>query len=225
MLQQILKQPFQTVIFVGDSDTHFNLVKSFYIQGEGVDVNTHPDVLIHKVDSLTIDVAREIKAWSESMPQYRDTKLLIISPTIFPHISQNALLKTIEEPSGKTKIIILVKNESILLPTIISRSLVYKVENEKKDFNDELLRLKPTDRLTHKSVINLLKTGTQKPSKEEVNAFFENIVASVMNANYSEVEKREALNVLKTITPYINDQGTSIKMLAEYLCIRLPILK
>lgn len=38
--------------------------------------------------------------------------------------AQNALLKTLEEPRGKTVIIILVEDVSVLIPTIISRSQV-----------------------------------------------------------------------------------------------------
>lgn len=224
MLQKILQEPFQTLILVGDTEATFEYVRSFYKEA-GLDINTHSDCLIHKVDSLSIDTAREIKAWSEAMPQYKESKLLIIAPTLFPHISQNALLKTIEEPSGKTKIIILVKSESVLLPTIISRSLVYTIDRRASSYNDRFLKLSPQERLVDAEVIKLLKTGAQKPSKEEVNAFFENVVTSVMNLNYTESERREALDILKTVTPYINDQGASVKMLAEYLCIQLPLLK
>jgi DNA polymerase III delta prime subunit len=93
------------------------------------------------VDSLTIDLAREIKEWTEGMPQYRTNKLLVLAPTIFPHVSQNTLLKTFEEPSGNTQIILVVKESSILLPTILSRAVTYSIASEQKKYGDALLRL------------------------------------------------------------------------------------
>lgn len=221
-LEDILKKPFQTILITGgDSDTLFENIKSFYVK-EMSQVSTHSDIADYKVDTVSIDLAREIKEWCEIMPQYRDDKILILYPELFPSVSQNALLKTIEEPSGKTKVILIVKHEALVLPTIRSRSVVYRFSKESKEYDNTFLLLKPQERLSHPFVLSLLKTGAQKPPKEEVNAFFETIVSAVTHARYSELERREAFHVLKTVTPYINDQGASIKMLVEYLCIQLP---
>lgn len=224
LLNQILKQPFQTLVLTGDAATILDTLKTFFKDEEGIDVLNHGDTLFHAVDSLTIDLARDIKEWTEGMPQYRTSKLLVLSPTIFPHISQNALLKTFEEPSGKTQIIIVVQDISLLLPTITSRALTYTITSGQKKYDETLLRLAPHERLVYVDVTTLFKTGLQKPSKEKVSAFFENLVGAVLQAPYSEKERREAIEVLTTVTPYIHDQGASIKMLVEYTCLQLPVL-
>ncbi len=224
LLTYILKQPFQTLVLVGDTQDVFLATKSFFKETENIDLESHGDVAIHASDSLTIDIAREIKEWTEGMPQYRPNKLLVLTPTIFPVISQNALLKTFEEPSGNTQIILAIKDVSILLPTILSRAVVYHIPTKEKTCDDALLRLAPHARLLDKEVAMLLKTGLQKPSKEKVGEFFNNLTQAALRSSYSNIKRREAVRVLTTVTPYIYDQGASIKMLVEYTCLQLPVL-
>lgn len=225
LLENILKQPFQTLVLVGDINNIVSSIGAFIKEKEGIDINSHGDVLLQSIDSITVDLAREIKTWTEAMPQYRARKLLVLAPTLFPHPSQNTLLKTFEEPSGSTQIILIVKDISILLPTILSRAVVYDFTSEKKVSEFDFLKLSPVARLTDGDVQMLLKTGTQKPTKEHVTTFFENLVQAVLQASYSEKERKEAVEVLTTIIPYIHDQGASVKMLIEYICLQLPVLK
>lgn len=225
LLGQILKKPFQTLILSGNVQDLVFSIETFFKKEEELDIQNHGDILFRTIDSLSIDVAREIKEWTEGMPQYREQKLLVLAPTIFPYISQNALLKTFEEPSGNTQIILIVKELSILLPTIISRAVIYNIPSQEKIYDNELLKLVPHKRLAHPIVVTLLKTGLQKPTKEKVTLFFDNLICAVLKAPYSDVEKREAVSILTTATPYIYDQGASIKMLVEFVCLQLPVLK
>lgn len=225
LLENILKQPFQTLVLVGDVNDIVSSISAFIKENEGIDVNSHGDVLLQGIDSITVDLAREIKTWTEAMPQYRARKLLILAPILFPHTSQNTLLKTFEEPSGNTQIILVVKNVSMLLPTILSRAVVYDFTLEKKIHDFSFLKLSPAERLGTGDIQILLKTGVQKPTKEQVTAFFENLIQTVLQAPYSQKEKKEAVEVLTTVSPYVHNQGSSVKMLVEYCCLQLPILK
>jgi len=222
LLYQILKQPYQTLVLTGDTKGIFASLKTFFENEEGINIESHGDTVVHIVDSLSIDLAREIKGWTEGMPQYRPSKVLILAPTIFPHVSQNTLLKTFEEPSGNTQIVLVVKDSSMLLPTILSRAVTYNFEKKENEQCHAFLCLAPHERLADKDVVTLLKTGLQKPSKERVSAFFENLADAVLQAPYFDKERKEAIQVLTTVAPYIYDQGGSIKMLVEYTCLQLP---
>ncbi|MFZ2152397.1 MAG: hypothetical protein WAV09_04815 [Minisyncoccia bacterium] len=225
LLAHILRQPFQTLVLTGNVQDVIASIETFFTHEENISIYSHGDVAVHILDSVPIDTARDIKVWIEGMPQYRTHKLLLIAPTLFPIVSQNALLKTLEEPSGNTQIILIIKDLSILLPTILSRAVVYAIPQEKKKYDNSLLKFVPHERLAHGDVAILLKTGLQKPTKEKVSEFFENIVGAVLQSSYSRAEKKEAIQVLSTVTPYIQDQGASVKMLIEYVCLRLPLLK
>lgn len=225
LLTHILKQPFQTLVLTGNVKEVITKIETFFVEQENINIHTHGDVAVHILDSVPVDTVRDIKAWIEGMPQYRSRKLLLIAPTLFPLVSQNALLKTLEEPSGSTQIILITKDLSIFLPTILSRAVVYNIPQEKKEYDDSLLTLVPHERLAHLDVVTLLKTGLQKPTKEKVSAFFENLVGAVLTAPYSETERKEAIQVLRIVTPYLYDQGASIKILIEYTCLQLPVLK
>lgn len=224
LLENILKQPFQTLVLVGDVNNILSSIGSFIKESEGIDINNHGDILLQSVDSITVDLARETKAWTEAMPQYRARKLLILAPILFPHTSQNTLLKTFEEPNGNTQIILVVKNVSMLLPTILSRAVVYDFTLEKKIHDFSFLKLSPSERLGTEDIQVLLKTGVQKPTKEQVTTFFENLIQTVLQAPYSEKARKEAVEVLITVLPYLRDQGVSVKMLVEYCCLQLPKL-
>lgn len=225
LLASILKQPFQTLILTGHVKNILTGIETFFVQEENIHIHSHGDVAVHILDSVSIDTVRDIKVWVEGMPQYRSRKLLLIAPTLFPLVSQNAILKTLEEPNGNTQIILIAKDISGFLPTILSRAVVYAIPQEEKKYNNSLLKLVPHERLAHGDVAILLKTGLQKPTKEKVSEFFENIVGAVLQSSYSRVEKKEAIQVLTTVTPYVHDQGASIKMLIEYVCLQLPVLK
>lgn len=225
LLGQILQQPFQTLILSGSIENILSSIGAIVGQRENIDIYNHGDISVFKNDSLTIDLAREVKHWTEGMPQYRERKLLILAPTLFPQPSQNTLLKTLEEPSGNTQIILIVKDVSILLPTILSRAVVYNFTPRKEVVNLNFLKLAPALRLSSEDVQLLLKTGTQKPTKEQVTIFFDDLTHVVLQAPYSEKEKMGAVKVLTTVTPYIYDQGASVKMLVEYICLQIPVLK
>ncbi len=83
-----------------------------------------------KTKSIGVDDIREqIKNRMDSLPYTHKYKIFIVSDADKMSVAaQNALLKTIEEPAGYGIFIFLTENFKSLLPTIISRSVVYKLK-------------------------------------------------------------------------------------------------
>lgn len=88
----------------------------------------HPDVKIYDFaeKQIPVSVAREICADSQVMPNESAYKVYIIAHADrLSSISQNALLKTLEEPEDFVRFILTCENVSALLPTVLSRCTVY----------------------------------------------------------------------------------------------------
>ena len=56
-----------------------------------------------------------------------------INHKIFQHTATNAILKAVEEPPARTTFIFLTNNREDLIPTIVSRSLTFKMPAKKSD--------------------------------------------------------------------------------------------
>lgn len=93
--------------------------------------------IIGKKDS-TIDNIRKIIKDSHIAP-YKDYKIYLFEDgeTLSLNV-QNALLKTLEEPSEYAIFVIIIQNSSILLPTVISRAQVMNFDEEDKNIKSNL---------------------------------------------------------------------------------------
>lgn len=91
----------------------------------------HPDykVIESKKSSIGIDAVREVIEDININPYMSDYKVYIIKNGENMTVqAQNALLKTLEDPPGYAVIIILASNIEKLLPTVVSRCLVYELK-------------------------------------------------------------------------------------------------
>ena len=101
--------------------------------------NTHPDVLIIKPEqseskgvkkeqAIGISEIRKLQHQLALFPYSSPYKIgLILKAEKMTQEAANAILKTLEEPSGKTIIILTAPSESFILPTIVSRCQILKL--------------------------------------------------------------------------------------------------
>jgi len=87
---------------------------------------THPDVQVispaEDKKQISVDQIRELSARLSLTPQVSDIKIAIIDPAeLMTVAAANALLKTLEEPSGNTLIILISHNSGRLSQTVRSR--------------------------------------------------------------------------------------------------------
>lgn len=91
-------------------------------------VGNHPDIKYaipdpeKKSEEITVDTIREVNATDELTARFNGYKIIIITPA--DHLNRNAansLLKTLEEPSPSTLLLLVTSKPARLLPTIKSR--------------------------------------------------------------------------------------------------------
>ena len=112
-----------TLLISSDPNQINNHINHFCQQLKNIINPNNPDIFIVNQDTgWTIDLTRQIKNFLAQKPFNHPNKIIIIyQADNFNIESQNALLKTIEDPGLNNFIIITTAKPSKLLPTIISR--------------------------------------------------------------------------------------------------------
>lgn len=94
--------------------------------------NSHPDIKIveaeDKKKTISVDVIRAMREDVYILPNESEKKIYIIknAETMQPY-AQNALLKILEEPPQYAVFILLCEYHKILLPTVLSRCVVFNI--------------------------------------------------------------------------------------------------
>jgi DNA polymerase-3 subunit delta' len=97
--------------------------------------HNHPDLFATDTEqnSVGVDEVRSISEFLNKTAQLSGNQVIIINNAqTMTENASNALLKTLEEPSGKSYILLLCQHKSQLLPTIISRCQVLTIANKTK---------------------------------------------------------------------------------------------
>ena len=100
-----------------------------------------PDILILTPldQKYTVKDAQRIVEWNTKKPFNSEFKIAVIEyADILSAESQNKLLKTIEEPSRNTLIMLLARNPAKFLDTILSRCQQFVLRTNQKERHDEL---------------------------------------------------------------------------------------
>ena len=142
---------------VGKKDFLLGLVKLRFKKPDKIDKNIHPDCLI--IDStdgkILVEDLTELNSWSIKAPFEEVERILIINNIQDMNVvSQNKLLKIVEEPPDKLTIILISSNIDSLIPTLRSRTLQF---NFKKLPNSIILDFVPEGlEDEHQIILNLL---------------------------------------------------------------------
>lgn len=127
---------------VGKKKFSLELVKSISCKKEDhycqlIEKGSHPDVLmVSPKDEGEIQIAqiREVQQFLSLKPYYSLQKTVIIDQAHkMNQEAQSCFLKTLEEPKGKTLLILLSAYPEMMLPTILSRCQIVKFPGVKKE--------------------------------------------------------------------------------------------
>ena len=94
----------------------------------------HPDIVLvdgaESAKNLNVDAVRELRASASVRPNEAARRVFILADAqaMTPQ-AQNALLKVLEEPPGGAMFLLTCENRSQLLETILSRTVLIRIEN------------------------------------------------------------------------------------------------
>ncbi|MBM3261136.1 hypothetical protein FJY93_01820 [Candidatus Kaiserbacteria bacterium] len=109
------------VFLIRDTDASATLA---YLTGEGIEVRGNPDVYVRTYPQFGIDDAHELSVRSLTRATREKGRVFVITTAIMTIEAQNALLKTIEEPTAGTRFFFILPAPETLLPTVRSRAQI-----------------------------------------------------------------------------------------------------
>jgi hypothetical protein len=107
--------------YAGDLEEGVAAAYRYAAQTLGLLGETHPDLLVLRYGLFSVDDARMVSELSSRTPVTGDTRLIVIVAGRIFHEAQNALLKTFEEPSPGTHLLLIIPSEGNIIPTLRSR--------------------------------------------------------------------------------------------------------
>ncbi len=159
----------------------------------------HPDYIYIEQDgnSIKIEKIREMQKSIQEKPILSEKKVYIINNVeTMTKEAQNCLLKTLEEPPEYAVIILICKNENILLTTIKSRCMIMQFDKISDDnmikYIRENIEVKTSEELIDAFQGSIGKMIELKDKEEE----YLNIQRLI-----NEIDKKDILEILKLATP------------------------
>ncbi len=200
-------------VLEGEANTVVEGLKDFLDKSLNIKSFGNPDVTIMMEDTFTIDNSRELKIL-QSWRAVTGKKIFIIAFRFMGHEAQNALLKTLEEPTEDTHFFIITPKVDILLPTVRSRVIViadtagesHVLEAEAKKF----IKASVVERLAQ--VKEMIEEKDKGKAIDFVQAI-ERILAVKPKDNAA------ALAQILEVEKYLQDRSSSVKLLLEHLAL------
>jgi len=187
-----------TLIISSDQSAIDCLINQICTQINNQISTNNPDIFILNQDTgWTIESIRQIKHFISQKPFNHSNKIIIIyQADNLNSESQNAILKTLEEPGNDNYLILTTSKPSKLLPTIISRCQTIKLKNSPKIISENCFLI------THQIKKDLLTSETISKDKNQVLPFLENqlkIYQNLLIKNPSSDNSHTIQRILKTI--------------------------
>lgn len=196
-------------------------IERFIADEMNVPFHGNPDVLVSQYATIGIDDLAEVMSMHQRVP-IGPKKIIVLLANGITMQAQNSILKMIEEPTANTHFFFALPTASLLLPTVLSR--VHVVELNVDEDSDpkvkKFISSSPPDRLEMIKGM-LADLDKERTTKEDIFQF----ISVVLKEAHDKDKTRDTLEVLARISDYLRDTSSSLKLLFEYLALRLPVIK
>lgn len=195
----------------------------------GIVQKGNPDFHLREFDAFLLDDAHEVKQAQSMRSGEGKKKIFIIAFHTMLSEAQNALLKTLEEPTQDTHFFFITRTGESLAETVRSRMFILQNRSESdapiSDSGETFLvgsiptRLKMIERMTK------AKTDDKPRAKEEARLFLESLEQSL----YSRLSEKDVNAIASSLQDvlvakrYLSDRSPSLKLLLEHLALTLPM--
>jgi len=181
-----------------------------FLQEHGVIRTGNPD--IHPAISATfvVDDARAI-AEKAIEKAFGDKKIIIIDAERYTESAQNALLKTLEDPVANTHFFVLGYEESIFLPTLLSR--LHRLDLSPDSAKDGP-RTKDVDKFLATTAQKRVDFAKRFADKEESLPQFLDALLETLKKGGAKAETLKRVLVLRE---YASDNAVNSRLILEHL--------
>ncbi len=197
----------------------------------GVIAAGNPDFHLYEHDAFLIEHAHTLRREQSMHAVSGSRKIFIVAFNTMLSEAQNALLKTLEEPTEGTHFFFVTRTEEILFPTVRSRMQIIKKQSSvaspqssEKNSAEEFLKATIPERLKMIEQFTKVKADEKGEAKEAARVFLESLEHALYVDLSNQKDTAPLENVL-TAKRYLSDRSPSVKLLLEHLALTTPPLK
>lgn len=187
-----------------------------------------PDFHLFEFDVFLIEHAHEISQEQMMRGVEDNKKMFILAFNTMTSEAQNALLKTIEEPTEDTHFFFVTRTKETLIPTLRSRMQTVSIEsaddNKQTKAGEEFLNASLPKRFSIIEPYTKAKKDDKSEAKEEARVFLVSLEKALYAKLPSNPELAEPLTDVITASKYLSDRAPSLKLLLEHLALTVPQL-
>ena len=199
------------------------LFRSWLEESQGVPVAGNPNVIINKTVRFSIEMARTLRDLQSktSMGQGNRNIFIVVFDSITRE-AQNALLKSIEEPTGDTLFLFITATDETLLPTIRSRVQILRDTQSGEETN--FLSLPFTER--EKLCAGLCGDSKKDipPKRRELAELVDGVLHEIVVHKDKMPEWKRHYRELEKLRTYVMDRSSSVKYIGEYMSVTLSVI-
>lgn len=198
------------------------------LRGLGVSIHANPDFHQYEYDALLIEHAHLLRGEQSFRAADGAKKIFLITFNTIMSEAQNALLKTLEEPTEHTHFFFVTRSAEILFPTVRSRmQIIQPFVNMKKDPagetpGDRFLAGDLTERMKMIEPLTKAKTEEKPKAKEDARVLLESLERSLYPRLPDEVHIALPLRDILAARRAMTERAPSIKILLEHIALTFP---
>ena len=177
----------------------------------GVRLPNNPDFFAFKMETFGIDEARKLKLLS-ARKAVTTKKIFLITPTRLTLEAQNALLKTFEDPFPNTLFFLGVREENLVIPTLLSRMQIIRTRGGNVAAGAE------AEKFLSLSVKNRLLFAKSFADEEKSLPIF---LDSLLFLLRKQKEKKDLLKNVYNVRRFVRDSAVTPRLIIEHLALVL----
>ncbi len=213
----------------GDNARAVEAALAFAQNELGLETKGNPDVIVLHYSMFPVEEARKIADIASRAALGGKGKCIIIATDRIFHEAQNALLKTFEEPSEGTTLILIVSSEGVLIPTLRSRLL--PLPGMRLSDESEIAREFLATPAARSKVVERILDRAKSDKDEEKQAGrreARELVEGLVRAAYAARRKTPSpdldafLSDLDRFIPILHERSAPLKPILEHVLITTP---
>jgi DNA polymerase III delta prime subunit len=204
------------------------LLKSFDISLKG-----NPDFHEYIFDNFLLDHAHTLRREQSMRGAGGAKKIFFVAFNTILHEAQNALLKTLEEPTEGTHFFFITRTSEVLLPTLRSRMQIirsqpvtHSQESAEKNIGKEFLAATVALRMKMIEPMTKAKADDKSDAKEAARTFLDSLECALY-AEFRGVASpspglAHSLEYILFAKRTLSERSPSVKLLLEHLALTVP---
>ena len=198
-----------------------------------ISTQANPDYHEYAYDVFSIDDARDLREAQSFHSASESKKIFIILFNSIGHEAQNALLKTLEEPTAGTHFFFVIRTAEMLLPTVRSRMQVISRQlpvssmqlSEREHAGERFLRGTVAERMKMIESMTKAKADDKPKAKEDARRFLAGLESLLYKDMGTNSKIAASLRDIIIAKHELSGRAPSLKLLLEHLALTMPIFQ